>query len=423
MRHQVTSVSTHLISAAFGFAAFGLLARSLGGPEFGAWILVITVMTTADLVRSGLVQTAVVRFMAREAAPEPGRSAAPDTQRDEAVGSAWLVSACVTVLPAALFVVTESLGLWLPFDGWSVVAAATLATTLPIQWSSWLAQAEERFRVVLVLRVAPTALFAAIILLTRPRDPFEVGLYYASAQAPTALFALAAGWARSRSVTKATRLGVGRVLSFGRHTLTTTVSAGLLRSSKPLLIGLLAGPAAVAAFAIPQKLVEIVEIPLRGVSAALLPELSRIDPIAHPGRRRAVLLRWIIGLTVLCAVGAGLLGLFATQLLARFAGDGYGDSAPLLRIFALALVVLPADRLTGIALDAAGAPEKNARKVLVLLAVSVTADALSLAAGLPVVACAVVYVFVTALGAGLGWFQAAPSIAPAPRHKLSHAPA
>ena len=62
---------------------------------------------------------------------------------------------------------------------------------------------------------------------------------------------------------------------FGRYSVGTALGSNLLRSADQFILGLWLGPAAVAFYGVPQKLIEIVEIPLRGLAQTAMPSLSR----------------------------------------------------------------------------------------------------------------------------------------------------
>lgn len=357
--------------AALGFLSFLVLARLLAPAELGAWVLYLTAATLLEMLRAGIVQTALVR------SASTGDSAEVKT----VYGSAWVLALAVTaVLVAGTFVAGFLLG---PHIGspavrlfttwWPFVAIASL----PAQMGSWMLQAERRFGRSGLLRLAQNLIFLAglsIGLVLPDLSLDRIAAIQLLAHVTAALLGLGTGWAQLSSVTRARKDVIRSLFRFGKFSMGTLIGTNLLKSADAFILGAFLGPAAVALYAIPQKIVEAVEVPLRGLAAATFPEMSAASLRGDLVRLRHLFERWVGMLTLALLPVLAVAWWLAPEILSLLGGAEYARGADLLRLFLVYIVLLPADRYLGLALDALGKPHLNLYKVLVMVVVNIAGD-------------------------------------------------
>ena len=404
---RALSLATQAASAALGFAGFALVARGLTPAAFGAWVLYLTVATFFDMLRSGLAQAALV-----QQASGLGRAAA-----DRVVGAAWIVGVGTTALVSlGGALVVGVLGVGGAWPVLPVLMAAGLAHTV----AAWEAQAEERFGRVLAMRLALSALFVgAVVALGGGLTLGALAWAHAGAHAVVSVGALALRWARPGTLRQSTTADVARLLRFGRFSAATTVGANLLRSADALVLGAVLGPAAVALYGVPQKLVEAAEVPIRGLAGAAFPALSRA---ARAGDGRALvgrLRRDVLALTAILLPGVAVGWLFAAEATALLGGAAYAEAAAPFRWFLVYALLLPLDRFLGLALDALDRPQLNTAKVGAMLTANLLGDAAALALGFGVTGVAAVTVGMTSVGIVVGLWLVAREV---PLGSASHVP-
>lgn len=391
---RALSLATQAASAALGFAGFALIARALSPADFGAWVLYLTVATFLDMLRSGLAQAALVQQAS-------GRVRA---EADRAVGAAWIVGLVVTALVSGGSAVVST-GMpaggafWDAFAAFPVLMVVGLGHTV----ASWEAQAEERFGRVLALRLALSVLFVgAVVVLSDGLTVGALAWAHAGAHGVVSVVALAVRWARPATVLRSTRADVTRLLRFGRFSAATTVGANLLRSADALVLGAVLGPAAVALYGVPQKLVEAAEVPIRGFAGAAFPALSRAAAAGDAAALVARLRRDVGMLTLLLVPGVLVGWVFAAEATAFLGGAAYAEAAAPFRWFLVYALLLPLDRFLGLALDALDRPQLNTLKVGAMLTANLAGDAAVLALGFGVTGVAAVTVGMTAVGVVVG---------------------
>src|SRR5574343_313146 len=330
-----------------------VLYRALSVEEIGYWVFFQTVAVLLDTFRTGFLQVALIKFYT-------------GTQHDrarEVIGSVWFLAIAITAvlgLVNLLFVPFQShfdnpaILVVIQWFGWSFLA------TLPSSIASWILQADQRFDRLLILRVITQGSFIiSVVLLVfldqiQLQNVFIVNIVSASLASLIAVFA---GWSGIKSVG-------------------TTISANMLRSADTFIVAYMLGPAAVAIYNLPGRLMEIIEIPLRSTLATAMSSLAKAFNSGNKREVAYILQKYAGTLTLVfvpVAIGAILFADIATGLLG---GGKYIDTeaANLLRIMMVLAIFYPVDRFIAVSLDIIHQPKANFVKVLLMLLVNVIGD-------------------------------------------------
>jgi O-antigen/teichoic acid export membrane protein len=166
------------------------------------------------------------------------------------------------------------------------------------------------------------------------------------------------------------------------------------------------GPEALAVFNLGQRLMEIIEIPLRSFAATGMPELSAAY---NEGNREKVIMTMkrytgLITVALLPAcVGAVLLADVAIHIIG---GSKYVDSeaANIMRLFMTFALLYPLDRFFALTLDVIHQPKINFIKVLLMLIGSVSASFLGIYLTGNVYGVAVAGIVPTVIGVSIGYW-------------------
>jgi O-antigen/teichoic acid export membrane protein len=187
-----------------------------------------------------------------------------------------------------------------------------------------------------------------------------------------------AGWSMIRTVQFATREMMRELFNFGKFSMGTLMGSNLLRSSDTLLIGFLMTTRDVAVYAIPLKLIEVIEILLRSFVASAMPVMSKFAAPEHKNELRAMFYKYAGILTIVVLPIVVGTFIFADTMVTILGGAQYAESAVILRILAVYAAFLPLDRFSGITLDIIGKPYLNFVKVLLMVFVNVIGDLLAI---------------------------------------------
>lgn len=401
-RPAFLSLAGNGISAVLSLLTVGLLARWMNADAFGRWVIFQTLLTFFDTFRTGFLLNGLIYHAA---------AARADAFRRWA-GAAWQLSLGLTILVGGGFMLTAWIAGQLAMStdilksaGWLLLNATV---GLPGAVATWLLHTKARFRTLQLVRPTGQLLFIGGIgwgyVSHTLTDDY---LYRAFALANGTLSALTilTGWSQIRSLLDNPSGERRQLIRFGRFAMPTLLLSNLLRSSDTLLLGSLLGPASVARYTVPQRLVELLEMPVRSVVATALPRLAQLSQqkryaewadVFHRGAGQL----WVALLPV--AFGCAL---FAEPLVVALGGEARQDSAVLLRCFMGYAAFLPLERYSGIGLDALGQPARNLKKVAFMLVVNVLGDLVAILVFQSVTAVALISIgtFGTGLLLGYRW--------------------
>ncbi|WAC13625.1 lipopolysaccharide biosynthesis protein [Dyadobacter pollutisoli] len=396
------SLAGNGIMSVLGMLNMIILYRALPVASIGMWVFFLSILLLVDTFRSGFLTTAFIKFYA---GAQEGRKA-------EVVGSAWFIGGSITAIllliniPAFLcssYFKNPSLILFLEWFGVIYVAS------LPYFIASCVVQAEQRFDQLLCIRFLSQGvfiLFVIIMAVTKTANLQNIIYAYLGGAAMTSVFTVVMGWARLSDFKNRTRYCIAEIFHFGKYSVGTTLSSNLFGTSNNMIINFMLGPEALAVFNLGQRLMEVIEIPLRSFAATGMPELSAAY---NEGNREKVIMTMkrytgLITVALLPAcIGAVLLADVAINIIG---GSKYVDSeaANIMRLFMTFALLYPLDRFFALTLDVIHQPKINFIKVLLMLAGSVSASFLGIYLIGNVYGVAVAGVFPTLIGVSIGYW-------------------
>jgi O-antigen/teichoic acid export membrane protein len=365
------SLASNAVMPVVGMVTVSLLARNLSGPDFGNWILFLITFTLATLFRSGFLQTSLVKFYAG-ASKERALTVA---------GSTWYLGFLITAILAFIsFLIcifyhghpeTDIISKWFGIIFFS---------TLPSSIALWILQAEERFDSVFLLQLTFQSVFfiSTVTLILFHQTHFQIIIYaYFFSAVITSLTSIVTGWAKIKAIPKKTRECIKELVDFGKYSVGTSISSYLLRSSDTLIIKFMfVNPTIVGIYYLPQRLNEIIEIPLRSFISTALPAMSAA--IYRDDKRHATyIMKKYAGILTILLVPVSIAAIIGADLaISLIGGKNYvhTDAANVFRIFMSFAILLPVDRFFGISLDILNKPHINMIKVILMLVVNVIGD-------------------------------------------------
>ena len=366
------SLAGNGIMSILGMITVALLYHSLSVAEIGVWIFFQSTLMLVDTFRSGFLTTAFIKFYAGSSA---GRSA-------EVTGSAWFVAGIITGvllllnIPVWLYVKeiqNEGLSMFCKWFGMSYLC------TLPLFISTCVLQAEQQFDRLLIVRLLNQGSFILFVLFLITVNKLHLNtVIYANLFSGllTSVAAIAIGWARIKTISQKTKSCVKELYDFGKYSVGTNISSNLFRSSDTFIINFVLGPAPLAVYNLGQRLMEVVEIPLRSFASTGMPELSAAYNQNNKQEVIGIMKKYAGMLTVALIPVCIVAFLFADIAIGLIGGGKYAgtDAANVFRIFMLFALLFPADRFLALTLDAIHKPKINFIKVLIMLAGNIAAD-------------------------------------------------
>jgi len=396
------SMFGNVMFAGLAFLSFATIARTYTPHDFGRYMLFVVAGTFIEMLRFGLTRTSIVKFL----------MVAGIKERKSLVGSNYLIGLATTLIIntiiAALYYLQKSnieqsgFYLFLKWYPWMALA------NLPMNNAISLMLAKEHFGRLLFVRFISNIVFliyAAINFFYLKYSVETTIVVQICSQLLTSIVCIALGWDGLIRIIFVTRESVIKLLNFGKYSMGTLISTSLLKSADTFILGLvpILGIDSVALYSIPLKLSELLEIPLRSFAATLYPRMAKASNCAKRTVLSALyhdytgmLFYFFLPILIFCE-------LFAYPLVLIFGGEQYLAAVPIFRLYILYGLFLPFDRITGVGLDAVGAPKYNLLKVVVMAAINIGGDLAALLVFKSLYAMAIVTIVNTFVGAYIGY--------------------
>ncbi|MEM9678859.1 MAG: oligosaccharide flippase family protein, partial [Bacteroidota bacterium] len=202
---NVLSLSGNLIIALLGFGGFALLARSLETHEFAQWVLFISGGSLAEMLRYGITNNGLVRFL----------SGATEENRDQLIGANVLVSLMATLIIALLLLVmklcfedTINTSSYVLFFSWYPVLAFV---NLPLNNALVVQQAKMRYDKILIIKALNSGLFFSFLVVNTfilKCSVLEITIVFLLVNTITSIVCISKSWDGLKLIKKATKTTV-----------------------------------------------------------------------------------------------------------------------------------------------------------------------------------------------------------------------
>lgn len=391
--------------AVLAMLTVAILFRNLSLVQMGSWVFFQTIFTLIDGFRSGFLQTALIKFY----------SGVAHAKAKIILGATWYIAVILTLLflgiNLILYVVLSLLNDANP-DFQTAVKwfGITFLMSLPYNVSTWILQADQRFDRLLLLRLINQILlilFVLALIYTENLNLNSVLIANLIALSMTSLFTILKKWSGIQYWFSRTKENVKELFHFGKYSVGSMVSSYLLRSSDNFIIMFFLGPAAVAMYSIPLRLMEIIEIPLRSFMATAMPAMSnafnqnKLKDLTHIMNKYMGLLTF--GLLPVSII-AVLLAHLAVSLIG---GEKYitTDAVFTYQILMSFTILYPLDRFLGVTLDIINKPSLNFIKVILMLVVNIIFDVIGIYTLNSIIGVALASFFTFSVGIAFGYYS------------------
>lgn len=393
------------VSVAFGgFLTFMILVRSYSTESFGLWVLYLAPLTFAEMLKTGLIKTAVVRYL----------SGADDSEKKQIIGSGWILGLILTTIIsilifAALLLFPQQIknsSYYLFFLYYPIYTFVSL----PYSNTIGILEAGQKFLEIFFIRTLSTGLFLIIVIINYfipQHDISTLVVAHIIVHICVSVVTILKGWDGLRNVTRATRNKLSCLLNYGKYSVGTVLGSNLLKSSDTIIIGLSSlGPSAAALYSVPLKLIEIMDIPLRSFVLNAFPKMSQASLRGDNDLVKRLFYQYSGGISLIFIPGIIFCLIFAKYLILIIGGEQYVQSQTaiiLFQIFAFYSLLLPIDRFCGITLDSINKPNLNLVKVLIMATLNIIGDLIAVFIFNSLIGVAIVTVLFTIVGQFIGY--------------------
>jgi len=336
----------------FGFAGFFILVRSLDKVDYGVWVLFMSTITIFEAIRSGLIQTALIRYLAAND-PEHHPSIISASLLLSGLVTAFCVALSLLFSPslARLWDSPQLVGLFLVYNLGFILSGL-------LNLFNWLEQATFRFKGIFLTGLVRQVIFFLFVGVCYALDYRIqlIELVWVQVISIAAATLLAYSYVRPQLRFTRARTGewVKKLFGYGKYGFGTSVSSLLSGTLDQMMLGALLSPAASGAFNIAVRITNLIDIPTNAMAVIVFPQSAR--RMAEEGKEAIkYLYEKSVGTTLAILLpGVVFLYFFADWAINLIAGERYDDSIPLLKITLLYCLLIPYGRQFGTILDSIG---------------------------------------------------------------------
>jgi O-antigen/teichoic acid export membrane protein len=373
-RHVLSLVGNFSMSV-LGFITYAILYRKMSKSDAGNWVLFQFIFLLADTLRTGFIHSALIRFYSGTG--QLGK---------KFIGSGWVIAGIITLFYLLLNLIIYFLPLKFDDPVWEILInylGICLFLILPLNYSTWILQANNRFDRILIIRLINQGGFIIFIILLsylQLLHLYNLVLAFILANLITSSICLFSGWTQLFSVKYVNKESLKTFFNYGKYSTGTVVSSNLLKSSDAFLVKYFLGAEALAIYNLPQKLLEVIEIPIRSIIMTAMPEMSKKTNESGIQAAGPVMIRYAGFLTLLLIPVSIIAIVFSNLAIWMVGGIEYlhTEASNIFKIFMLLAVFFPIDRFLGITLDIINKPKLNFFKVVVMLLVQVIGGLIAL---------------------------------------------
>lgn len=377
------SLAGNLMIAALGLGGFALLTRSLTSNDFAQWVIFISGGSLIEMLRFGITNNALVRFL----------SGATKEESEKLIGSNAFISLWSTIGLSIVMVVINFVfqdaiqnSIYSLFFTWYPLLALV---NLPWNNALIVLQAKMKYATILWIKTLNSGSFFLVLVVNivfLNLSVTQLLWILIFINFITSFWCVIKKWDGLFLIKKATKSTNKTLFNFGKYSTFTLIGTNLLRNADLLIISISPlGSEAVALFSIPLKLTELQQIPLRSFAATAFPKMSKASVEGKIKELQNILYTYTGALTYLFIAISILTFVFAELFVIVISGHQYlntvnadFDIVALVRIFSIYGLLLPIDRMTGIALDSMNKPQINALKVMLMLGTNIIGDMIAL---------------------------------------------
>ena len=356
-------------NAVIGILTSFILFHFLPMNDTGMWYVIQSFVALCEASRYGFLATATVKFYA-----------GTDAKRGATVlGSVWYIAIILTLivlianagaLPLLHYTTDRETILCIQWVG------ITYLSSLPADVIFWKLQAEEKYGTMLWYRTVNSlsTIVAFVVLIVLHKMTLENALLWNFlTNVLSSLIGILFNMSGMKTIFSKSKECVLEIMHYGKYTFGTTSFSVLLGNADTWIINYLLGPAAVAIYNLSQRLMPIIELPLRSFTTTGMSEMA----IAYNKKnihQVTYIFKKYSGMLTIAFIPLTIGALIFSDIAINILGGAqyHGSIAPnLFRIFMVIALLYPIDRFNGLALDMTHKTKINFYKVILMLTVKV----------------------------------------------------
>jgi O-antigen/teichoic acid export membrane protein len=363
------ALTGNIVISAFSIIIMSLLYRSMTKPDIGSWFFFLGIQSVVESFRAGFLATATVKFYAGIA----------KEKAESVLGSIWITALFITALVMLLNWFLWLFTMHINYPQMLIVVkwiGITFLSSLPYMVTSWILMADENYAKILWLRLVNSGsmfIIIVVLILVHKMSLENLMILNFVTNVFSSLYCMLTNISRFRTVIKFTKEISIEIAHFGKYSLGSSITTILFRNADTFIITAFLGPALLAIYNIPFRLMTIIELPLGSFVGT---GMSAMAAAMNKNNTAGVLsvFKKYVGLLTFAFIPLALGGIiFADFAVSILGGSKYvgTEAANIFRIMIFFSLLFPFDRFSGVTLDMLHLPHVNFQKVLIMLIISI----------------------------------------------------
>lgn len=363
------SLLQNLSGVFFSIGSFYILLRILGPNEYGVWVLFMVTTTIIETIRGGLLQNALIRFLAAE----------EKSEHHKIIAASFTISGILSLICILLILGFGNVLSLL----WKAPELTLIFNTYCITFiiSGILSQ----FNCILQANLQFRSIFFSSFILQLGFFTYVAFCYFFNysislinlvyVQIATNLLGALIAFLLVRpylfiSFNIYTEW-VKKLFNYGKYAFGTSVSAILSVTVDQMMLGAILSPVQAGAFNVAVRITNLLDIPTNAVAVIVFPQSAK--RMATEGKEGIKYLyeKSVGTLVALLIPGVMVLYLFSDFIVTLVAGANYKDTIPLLHITLLYCLFTPYGRQFGNILDSIGKTRLTFFVVLMVTSINI----------------------------------------------------
>lgn len=341
----------------FRFGGFYMLALEMPQEEYGVWVLFLAINAFVEVARIGLIQNALMKFLASTPKEEHGSI-------NTASLALNVILTCISML--ILLVLSQVYqAFWEAplLDSMLYLYMMTTTVLIPFFHFNFIQQGNMDFKGTFWSNFAREGLFFLYVafFFFSHRDLNLLGM--AQFQIVAALLGSVVAFATTRAEfrrfsPKLEIAWVKRLFNYGKYVFGTSMSSMLIKNIDQFMLGSLVSTTGVAVYNVGVKISNLVEVPTQAIAAIVFPQSAARMEEEGKGAVKYLYER-SVGIILALIIPTILFVLLFPEWVLSIVAPKYMNAVPVLQVTMLYGLFIPFARQFGTMLDSIGKPKIN----------------------------------------------------------------
>ncbi len=342
----------------FRFGGFYMIARELAKDQAGVWFLFLAINAFVEVARIGLIQNALMKFLASSDKSEHGKINTASLVLNVLLTSFSLI--ILIVLSQIYHLFWEGLPLLDSMLFWYLLTTSIL---IPFFQFNFIQQGNLDFKGTFWSNFAREGLFFVYIGICFFTSLGMEMIQMAQFQVVAAIMGSVVSYFTTKKAffrfsRKVSMEWVKKLFNYGKYVFGTSMSSMLIKNIDKFMLAGIIGPAAVSIYEVAIKVANLVEVPTQAIAAIVFPQSAQKMEQEGKGAVKYLYER-SVGIILALIVPAILFVLVFPEFVLRIVAPTYMDTVPILQVTMLFGLFIPFARQFGTMLDSIGKPKVN----------------------------------------------------------------